>query len=142
MPQKKEEKEQPKKRGRPKQGNNKRHFKKELSDIINFLENGASYSMVKNYFGMSNSEWTSFYNDNEISIKQARAKRQLSLISKTNDLAINHNNFNALRMLLINETELQDKVEQKIDTVQAVNIVDNTEQIEDIKTFGEKNDKE
>lgn len=121
-----------------KQGNNNRKFKKEKPEIIKLLKNGASYNMIKNYFGMTGAEWTKFYNDNEIEIKQARAIRQLALINKTNDLAVNHNNFNALRMLLINETELQDKVEQKVETVQAVNIINNDDELEEIDLLGDE----
>lgn len=128
---------QPKKPGRPKQGNTRKKYKKELDDILELIKNGASYNMVKNFFGMSNSEWTKFYNDNEIEIKRARAIRQMELIGKTNDLSFKRNNFNALRMLLINETELQDKVEQKIDTVQAVNIVNNDNDLDDIETLSD-----
>lgn len=126
-----------KKPGRPKQGNNKKHYKKELNDILELIKNGASYNMVKNFFGMSNAEWTSFYNDNETEIKRARAIRQMELIGKTNDLSFNNNNFNALRMLLINETELQDKVEQKLESVQAVNIVNNDDDLENIETLSD-----
>lgn len=132
MAEKKSTKKKPTKR---KQGNNNRKFKKEKPEIIKLLKNGASYNMIKNYFGMTGAEWTKFYNDNEIDVKQARAIRQLALINKTNDLAVNHNNFNALRMLLINETELQDKVEQKVETVQAVNIVNNDDELETIETL-------
>lgn len=132
----KEKKETKPKKGRPKQGNTRPQFKKELPQILEMIKQGASYNMIKNYFGMTNSEWTRFYEKHEVDIKQARAIRQLELVYKTNDLSFNHNNFNALRMLLINETELQDKVEQKIDTVQSINIVDNTEQMEEIEILG------
>ena len=132
-----DKKEKTKKPGRKKQGNTRPQFKKKLPEIIRFIENGASYSVVKNYFGMTDGEWNKLYEKNAIEIKQARARRQMGLISKTNDLAINHNNFNALRMLLINETELQDKVEQKIDTVQDVNIVNNDNDLDDIETLSD-----
>lgn len=141
MPKKETKDKETKKRGRKKKGNTRPQFKKKLPEIIRLIENGASYSVVKNFFGMTDGEWNKIYEENAIDIKQARARRQMGLISKTNDLAINHNNFNALRMLLINETELQDKVEQKVETAQAVNIVDNTEQMEQIETLGENNGK-
>lgn len=129
-------KEIKRKQGRPKQGNTRRQFKNEKNDILEMITLGSSYGMVKNYFGMSNSEWNKFYEKYETEIKQARATRQLDLIFKTNDLSFNRNNFNALRMLLINETELQDKVEQKIDSVQSINIVDNTDDLDEVETFG------
>ena len=122
----------------------KTHFTKEtMNEIKKMLKLGASDTTIKHKLQISSATWQKWKKENIDFYNEAKSDMELLLYNKSMDLALNHNNFNALKFLMQNYLGMSDKVETKNETVQSVNIsLNENEQIETLNDFFNESESE
>lgn len=116
----------------------------ELQKVLQLYRMGCTDVEVMRKYGMSEKQFYGWKKKpcrldpektNKEFIEQAKNDMYLLLYNKAFDLALNKDNVQMLKYIMANKLGWSDKVEQKIDSNQNVNIVNNDD--ETIETLGD-----
>lgn len=110
-------------------------FKKEEYDkVMHMYSLGATDALIRRRYKMSQSQFKTWKDKHIDDIEQAKASKEMLILSKAYDIALNKDNVTMLKYIMTNElgwSERNENIEQSVQTVQ---IVDNSgDEIETVK---------